>query len=138
MRRLSEYNNPYINSSNCSCNIHSILSAAVDVGIVIFTMQTLDYMNLNPEQHCAVAELVRGRDTFVSLLTGYGMSLVYQVLPACTREILLHTLGEVDDDIFRPVVFILSPLLSLMQDQAEHLLDINMSSTFLLSGVVKG
>ena len=36
MRRLSEYNNPYINSSNCSCNIHSILSAAVEIGIVIF------------------------------------------------------------------------------------------------------
>ena len=35
MRRLSGYNNPYINSSYITCAIHSIISVAVDIGIVI-------------------------------------------------------------------------------------------------------
>ena len=99
--------------------------------------QTLGYTNLKPEQHRAVTELVHGRDTFVSLPTGYGKSLVYQVLPACAREILLRIPGEAREDTFRPVVFVLSPLLSLMQDQAERLSDINVSSTFLSSEVVE-
>ena len=30
------YNNPYINSSNCSCNIHSMSAAVDNIGIVIF------------------------------------------------------------------------------------------------------
>ena len=42
--------------------------------------QTLGFANLKPEQHRAVVELVRGRDTFVSLPTGYGKSLIYRNL----------------------------------------------------------
>ena len=95
--------------------------------------QTLGYTNLKPEQHRAAAEVLRGRDTFVSLPTGYGKSLVYQVLPACTREILLCSPEQVRNDAFRPVVFVISPLVSLMQDQAERLSDINVSCTFLLA-----
>ena len=99
--------------------------------------QTLGYTNLKPEQHRAAAEVLRGRDTFVSLPTGYGKSLVYQVLPACTREILLCSPEQVRDDAFRPVVFVISPLVSLMQDQAERLSDINVSCTFVSSEVVE-
>ena len=65
---------------------------------LITAAQTLDYTNLKPEQHCAVAEVLRARDTFVSLSTGYGKSLAYQVLPACTREILLCSPEQVRDD----------------------------------------
>ena len=100
--------------------------------------QTLGYTNLKPEQHRAAAEVLHGRDTFVSLPTGYGKSLVYQVLPACTREILLCSPEQVRDDAFRPVVFVISPLVSLMQDQAERLSDINVLCTFLSSEVVEG
>ena len=89
--------------------------------------QTLGYTNLKPEQHRAAAEVLRGRDTFVSLPTGYGKSLVYQVLPACTREIVLCTPEQVRDNAFRPVVFVISPLVSLMQDQAEPNPNISMS-----------
>ena len=62
--------------------------------------------NLHPEQveafHAALAE----RDTFVVLPTGYGKSLIYQVL-----AMLAH----------RPVVT-LFPLIALMQDQERALL----------------
>ena len=65
----------------------------------------LGFANLKPEQHRAIVELVRGRDTFVSLPTGYGKSLIYQVLPACAKDIILRTAGQVSD-AFHPVVFV--------------------------------
>ena len=48
MRRLLEYNNPYINSSNCSCNILSILYASVEIGIVIFQQSSHPDVLLTP------------------------------------------------------------------------------------------
>ena len=123
-------------------SLQSLLQSATEPAILNECLstaaQTLGYTNLKPEQHRAVAELLRGRDTFVSLPTGYGKSLVYQVLPACAREILLRVPGQIRDDAFRPMVFVLSPLVSLMQDQAERLSDVNVSSTFLSSEPVEG
>ena len=66
---------------------------------------------------------------------GYGKSLVYQVLPACAKEILQRTQGQLRDNAF--CLLVLSPLLSLMQDQAERLLSIHISSTFLSSEIVE-
>ena len=55
---------------------------------LIIVVWSLGYSHLKPNYHCAVTELLRGRDTFVTLPIGYGKSLIYQVLPACARKIL--------------------------------------------------
>ena len=56
--------------------------------------RTLGFANLKPEQHRAVVELVRGRDTFVSLPTGYGKSLIYRNLTYFVQ--LLSESGELE------------------------------------------
>ena len=38
-------------------------------------------INLKEKQKEAILSFVRGRDTFVSLPTGYGKSIVYGILP---------------------------------------------------------
>ena len=102
--------------------------------------QTLGYMNLKPEQHCAVTKLVHGRDTFVSLLTGYEKSLVHQVLPACVRDSSAYSGGGAQRYLFVLWCRLIPPsCMSLMQDQLERLSDINVlrlgytSETFLLA-----
>ena len=43
------------------------------------------YNNLKQEQVQAVVEFVCGRDVFVSLPTGYSMSLIYGSLPEVNK-----------------------------------------------------
>ena len=55
-------------------------------------------------------KLVRGRDTFVSLPTGYGKSLCYGVLPWVFDELSRNSTK-------RSIVIVVSPLISLTADQ---------------------
>ena len=54
-----------------------------------------------------------GNDTFVSLPTGHGKSLIYQICPAVKRE-----LASTDNQFpCEPVMVVISPLTSLIADQ---------------------
>ena len=67
--------------------------------------RTFRIQSLHPEQESAMLAVLNGRDAFVSLPTGFGKSLIYQV-PAMIVE--------------RPTI-VISPLIALMADQ-EHAL----------------
>ena len=78
----------------------SLLSACRETARRTFRIQSL-----HPEQESAMLAVLNGRDAFVSLPTGFGKSLIYQV-PAMIVE--------------RPTI-VISPLIALMTDQ-EHAL----------------
>src|SRR4029078_12996531 len=78
----------------------SLLSACRETARRIFRIQSL-----RPEQESAMLAVLNGRDALVSLPTGFGKSLIYQV-PAMLVE--------------RPP-FVLSPLIALMTDQERAL-----------------
>ena len=59
---------------------------------------------------------LKGQNAFVSLQTGFGKSLVYQVLPFCAERLLKGQFTQKT-----PVVVIISPLVSLMYDQVAQL-----------------
>ena len=44
------------------------------------------FQDLKPEQMQAILEFIDGRDIFVSLSTGYGISLIYGLLPLSLSE----------------------------------------------------
>ena len=67
--------------------------------------RTFRIHSLRPEQELAMLAVLNGRDAFVSLPTGFGKSLIYQV-PAMIVD--------------RPTI-VISPLIALMTDQERAL-----------------
>ena len=60
----------------------------MDVDIAIsLARSSLRYSKLKPKQLEAVKAFVLGNDVFVSLLTGYGKSLIYGISPSVFKLI---------------------------------------------------
>ena len=73
---------------------------------------------LKKQQEKAVEASLCGKNVFASLPTGYGKSLIYQLLPLCVKELASKNLFISD---FHPFILVISPLISLMQDQVTSL-----------------
>ena len=93
----------------------AILSRSVEDGLSV-----LGYDSVKPEQLAAIKSVLRGEDVFVSVPTGFGKSLMYQILPICTRKLLRSCGSTLPADLI-PVVVVVSPLIALMQDQVSKL-----------------
>eukprot|EP00795_Rhopilema_esculentum_P014506 gene14506-5566_t len=72
------------------------------------------YENLHQEQKVAMRKLLGGNDIFFSAPTGFGKSLIFQILPIMTDIILDQLPGT-------STVIVISPLKSLMIDQVSFL-----------------
>ena len=72
--------------------------------------KTFGVPDIHVEQRLAIRCLLQGREVFASFPTGYGKSLIYQILPL---------VATVYPD--RPIVVVFSPLKSLMSDQVMSL-----------------
>ena len=73
--------------------------------------QALGCSTLKPEQMQVITEVLRGRDVFAILPTGFGKTLCYAALPAAF-------------DYINPggppsIVLVVSPLTAIMKDQAS-------------------
>ena len=92
----------------------------------------LGHQETKPLQSDAVNVVLRGKDTFLNVPTGYGKSLTYQILPICAR-FLLAALGK--ECVGVPSVLVVSPLVALMLDQAQKLQNIDNVLVLVLSRV---
>lgn len=70
----------------------------------------LGFPQLKEKQRSSVADILRGRDVFVSLPTGYGKSLCYAVLPWAFDKLLKKKESCI-------VVVVYSPLVCIRTDQ---------------------
>ena len=73
---------------------------------------------LYPEQQKAIAAFVLGKDVFLNLPTGYGKSAVFQMVPLVHAE--MAAMGKTEFSL-EPIVIVISPLISLMDDQRNFL-----------------
>ena len=81
--------------------------------------------SLNTHQKRAISEVSkRGKDVFVNLPTGYGKSLIYQALPTIF-DALRSSSGH--------IVVVVSPLISLMDDQVNFLTSVGIKALNLTS-----
>ena len=81
--------------------------------------------SLNTHQKRAINEISkRGKDVFVNLPTGYGKSLIYQALPT-VFDALRSSSGH--------IVVVVSPLISVMDDQVKFLTGVGIKALNLTS-----
>ena len=71
------------------------------------------YQSLKPEQKSAVIAFMEGNDVFITLPTGFGKLLCYFCLPLVSNDL--------KDSTALSVVVVVSPLMSLMNDQVQPL-----------------
>ncbi len=94
------------------------------------SLRAFGHDSLKPVLSEAVQAILCGQDTFVSVPTGYGKSLIYQILPFCAINIL-DCLGKPPVSV--PRVLIVSPLVALMRDQTHKLRQVQGANPILLS-----
>jgi ATP-dependent DNA helicase RecQ len=93
-------------------------------------------INLKPKQTKCLAAMYNRRDTVAVLPTGYGKSLIYQLLPPLLNERNLYEQrrsGEIVLSRSTPIILVLSPLNSLVDDQIRKIND----STCLKATILK-
>jgi len=80
---------------------------------------------LNTHQKTAISPVIeKKKDVFVNLPTGFGKSLIYQALPT-VFDVLRSSSGH--------IVVVVSPLISLMEDQVKFLTSVGIKALNLTS-----
>ena len=92
-------------------------------------------INLKPKQTKCLDALYNRRDTVAVLPTGYGKSLIYQLLPTLLNERNLYEQRRSDEVVLyrsSAVILVVSPLNSLVEDQIKKINgSTNLRATFL-------
>ena len=102
---------------DCARNYNSKMAENLDACIEK-ACRVFGVTKLFPEQEKALKAFIDKNDVLLNLPTGFGKSLVFQMAP------LVHAGLSTCDDGFaaNPIVVVISPLLSLMEDQTNFLL----------------
>ena len=85
--------------------------------------------SLRESQFQALYSFICGEEVFVNLPTGYGKSLIFQMAPLVHMWMHEHVLKIHWKE--NPIVVIISPLLSLMQDQVKKLSSLGLNATYV-------
>lgn len=87
--------------------------------------ETFQISSLNAHQKSGIrAILQEKKDVFVNLPTGFGKSLLYQALPL-VFDVTSKEPGH--------IVIVVSPLISLMEDQVSHLTELGLKAANISS-----
>ena len=127
MQRLQKFQNKMADSEGVE-NIKSVsaddLSRCVDEVKKIF-----DVNKLSANQFDGLLHFLNGRDVFVSLLTGSGKSLIFQMAPLVEKWI-----ARTDPPSYRQkdaVIVVFCPLTNLMEDQIARLNSVGLKATYV-------
>lgn len=81
---------------------------------------------VKPQQTLVIENIVRGRDVFAALPTGFGKSLTFQILPSVLKY--LRTSDPVSP---ASLVIVVCPLTSIIKDQVSYLRSLGFKATFI-------
>ena len=83
--------------------------------------------NVKPEQRLIVEHVLRKKDVFAALPTGFGKSLTFQILPSVFKVLLDK--GFIMPSF--PLVIVISPLTSIVKDQVGFLRNLGFEVAFI-------
>ncbi len=90
------------------------------------------YVSLKNEQYQCIKEFMSGRDIFVNMPTGWGKSLIFQMVPFI--EMRLATLLDNATSCRRKaILLVICPLVALMKDQVTQLQSRGISASYVVS-----
>lgn len=78
---------------------------------------------LKPEQILVVENIVRGKDVFAALLTGFGKGVTFQILPAVWKSLERSSVS--------PLVIVVCPLNSIIKDRVNYLTSLVLKAAFV-------
>ena len=86
---------------------------------------------LKNEQYQCIKEFMLGRDIFVNMPTGWGKSLIFQMVPFIEMRLASFS----DNEAFRKkaILLVICPLVALMKDQVKQLQDEGISASYVAS-----
>ena len=91
----------------------------------VVVAKTFRISSLNAHQKTGIRKIVQdGKDVFVNLPTGFGKSLLYQALPL-VFDLTSQEPGH--------IVIVVSPLISLMEDQVSYLKELGIKAANISS-----
>ena len=82
---------------------------------------------LKAEQKLIIEKIVGKRDVFGQLPTGYGKSLTFQLLPGVVKSLSAKGHGFPAN----PLVVVISPLLSIIEDQVKYLRSLGIEAAYI-------
>ena len=85
-------------------------SRTIDAAIQAVVDRLPVKITLRAEQHTALKAFIEKRDVFCVLPTGFGKSLIYQLVPLVLEEMGLG----------KKILIVISPLIALMEDQVKE------------------
>ena len=85
---------------------------------------------LKPLQHLCLCQLVRGDDVLACFPTGYGKSMIFHMIPSVCNT--LRVICNADCCPSKPIVVVVSPLLSLMRDQVAFLTEHGVTAAMMV------
>lgn len=97
------------------------------MNIQAYLKRFFGYESFRGSQEEVIRQVLEGRHALVIMPTGMGKSLCYQI-PA------LMLADSIDHDV-RPLTLVISPLIALMKDQVESLLDRGIDAAFINSSL---
>ncbi len=94
----------------------------------VILQRTFGYDDFRGQQATVIDHVLNGRHALVIMPTGMGKSLCYQVPAIALRE------AAVEDS---PLTLVVSPLIALMKDQVEALLEKGIDAAFINSSLTR-
>ena len=80
---------------------------------------------LKPEQILVIQNIVRGKDVFAALPTGFGKSLTFQILPSVLKSLQSSYVSP------SPLVIVVCPLKSIIKDQVNYLRSLGLKAGYV-------
>ena len=80
---------------------------------------------LKPEQILVIQNIVRGKDVFAALPTGFGKSLTFQILPSVLKSLQSSYVSP------SPLVIVVCHLKSIIKDQVNYLRSLGLKAGYV-------